>query len=96
MLVLVTYDVSTETSKGKRRLRRVADVCEDYGQRVQLSVFECLVGEKELVMLRSRLLGEMDQEEDSIRFYFVDEAARQRTEHYGIAKPVDLEGPLVV
>lgn len=96
MLVLVTYDVSTETPKGRRRLRRVADVCEDYGQRVQLSVFECLVGEKELVMLRSRLVGEMDQEEDSIRFYFLDEAARQRTEHHGIAKPIDLEGPLVV
>ena len=96
MLVLVTYDVSTETAEGKRRLRRVADVCEDYGQRVQRSVFECLVGEKELVMLRSRLLGEMDTEEDSVRLYFLDEAARQRTEHHGVGKPIDLEGPLVV
>ncbi len=96
MLVLVTYDVSTEKPAGKRRLRRVAEACQDYGQRVQLSVFECVVGEKELVMLRHRLLTEMEKEEDSIRLYFLDEAARQRTEHYGVAKPADMEGPLVV
>ena len=96
MLVVVTYDVSTEKSAGKRRLRRVAAVCQDYGQRVQLSVFECVVGEKELVMLRSRLLAEMDKEEDSVRLYLLDEAARQRTEHYGVAEPRDLEGPLLV
>ena len=96
MLVLVTYDVSTEDAPGRRRLRRVAEVCKDYGQRVQLSVFECVVGEKELVMLRSRLLAEMDKEEDSVRLYFLDEGARKTTEHYGIGKPVDFEGPLLV
>ena len=96
MLVLVTYDVHTEKAEGKRRLRRVAEVCQNYGQRVQYSVFECLVGEKELAMLRHRLLAEMKEEEDSIRLYFVDEEARRKTEHYGTKKPVDLEGPLVV
>jgi CRISPR-associated protein Cas2 len=96
MIVLVTYDVCTEDGAGRRRLRRVAGVCLDYGQRVQLSVFECMVGEKELVLLRARLLGEMDPEKDSIRLYFLDEAARKRTEHHGISKPMDLEGPLVV
>ena len=96
MLVLVSYDVSTETPEGKRRLRRVAEVCQDYGQRVQLSVFECLVGDKELALLRNRLLTELDEEEDKLRLYFLDQAARQKTEHYGTAKPVDLEGPLVV
>jgi CRISPR-associated protein Cas2 len=96
VLVLVTYDVNTETKAGRRRLRRVATVCSDYGQRVQWSVFECTVGDAELVLLRSRLLTEMDQTADSIRIYFVDEAARRRTEHHGIGRPVDLEGPLVI
>lgn len=96
MLALVTYDVRTEDAEGRRRLRRVAQVCQSYGQRVQWSVFECVVGEKELVLLRARLLQEMNQEEDSIRLYFLDEAARKRTEHHGVGKPVDLEGPLVV
>ena len=96
MLVLVTYDVSTETKAGRRRLRRVATVCGDYGQRVQWSVFECTVGAAELVVLRSRLVAEMDQAEDSIRLYFVDAEQRQKTEHYGVGKPVDLEGPLVL
>ena len=96
MLVLVTYDVRTETPAGKRRLRRVAEVCKDYGQRVQLSVFECLVGDKELTMLRHRLLSEMEKEKDSIRLYFVDEEARRKTEHYGLGKPLDFEEPLVV
>lgn len=96
MLVLVTYDVRTETLEGRRRLRRVAEACQNYGQRVQYSVFECLVGEKEMAMLRHQLMAEMEKEEDSIRLYFVDEEARRKTEHYGVGKPVDLEGPLVV
>lgn len=96
MLVLVTYDVRTDDAAGRRRLRRVAKACLDYGQRVQWSVFECVVGEKELVLLRARLVREMDQAQDSIRLYFLDEAARKRTEHYGVSKPVDLEGTLVV
>jgi len=96
MLVLITYDVSTVEPAGRRRLRRVAQACKDFGTRVQKSVFECQVGQKELVQLRARLLEEYKEEEDSLRFYFLDEAAVARTEHYGTAKPVDLTEPLVL
>lgn len=96
MVVVVTYDVSTETKEGRKRLRRVAQACQDFGVRVQKSVFECSVGAAEWVSLRARLLDELDQREDSLRFYFLDEITRQRTEHHGLGKPIDLEGPLVV
>lgn len=96
MLVLVTYDVSTETEGGRRRLRRVARVCESYGQRVQLSVFECLVDPAQWVRLRSRLLDEIDPEHDSLRFYFLGANWRRRVEHIGAKAAYDPEGPLVV
>ena len=96
MLVLVTYDVSTVEKAGRRRLRRVAQACEDYGTRVQKSVFECQVGKKERVQLRDRLLTEYNADEDSLRFYFLDEAAVQRTEHHGVNQPVDLTEPLIL
>ena len=96
MLVLVTYDVSTIEAAGRRRLRRVARACSDYGTRVQKSVFECQVGQKEWIKLRDRLLTEYFVEEDSLRFYFLDEAAVQRTEHHGVAKPLDLSEPLIL
>ena len=96
MLILVTYDVSTVEPAGRRRLRRVARACEDYGTRVQKSVFECQVGRKEWVLLRQRLLTEIKEEEDSLRFYFLDEKAVARTEHHGVAKPVDLTEPLIL
>jgi CRISPR-associated protein Cas2 len=96
MLILVTYDVSTVEAAGRRRLRRVAQACEDYGTRVQKSVFECQVGQKEWVSLRARLLREYKEQEDSLRFYFLDETAVQRIEHHGAAKPVDLMEPLIL
>ena len=96
MLILVTYDVSTVEKAGQRRLRRVAQACEDYGTRVQKSVFECQVGQKEWAKLRDRLLTEIKLEEDSLRFYFLDEKAVARTEHHGIAKPIDLSAPLML
>lgn len=96
MVVVVAYDVSTETKEGRRRLRRVAQACKDYGQRVQKSVFECVLRESDWVALKHRLLKEMAKNEDSLRFYFLDQAARARTEHHGIHAPVDLEGPLIV
>lgn len=96
MLVLVTYDVSTVEKAGRRRLRRVARACSDYGTRVQKSVFECQVGQREWVELRYRLLSESNPEEDSLRFYFLDEGAVQRTEHHGVSKPVDLSEPLIL
>lgn len=96
MLILVTYDVSTVEKAGQRRLRRVAQTCEDYGVRVQKSVFECQVGQTEWVRLRHRLLKEIKVEEDSLRFYFLDEKAAQRIEHHGVDKPLDLTEPLVL
>ncbi len=95
MLMLVTYDVSTETPSGKRRLRRVARACLDYGQRVQFSVFECEVAPSQWVELRARLIAAIDPTTDSLRFYRLGAEGRNRVEHVG-AKPVlDLEGPLV-
>jgi CRISPR-associated protein Cas2 len=94
MRVLVAYDVRTADPAGERRLRRVARACQDYGQRVQKSVFECSVGPTEWVQLRTRLLAEMDPTADSVRFYFL--AANTGVEHHGAKEPVDLDGPLVV
>ena len=96
MLILVTYDVSTVEKAGQRRLRRVARACEDYGVRVQKSVFECQVGQKEWVSLRDRLLREIKESEDSLRFYFLDEKAIERTEHHGVNAPTDLTAPLIL
>jgi CRISPR-associated protein Cas2 len=96
VFILVTYDVSTVDKPGQRRLRRVAQACEDYGTRVQKSVFECQVGQTEWVRLRERLLNEINAGADSLRFYFLDEKAVQRIEHHGIDKPVDLTEPLVL
>ena len=96
MLVLITYDVSTVEQAGRRRLRKVAQACSDYGTRVQKSVFECQVGQKEWMELRNRLLREANAEEDSLRFYFLDETAIRRTEHHGVAKPIDLSEPLIL
>ena len=96
MLILVTYDVSTVEKAGQRRLRRVAQACKDYGVRVQKSVFECQVGQTEWASLRDRLLREIKPEEDSLRFYYLDEKAVQRTEHHGVGRPLDLNEPLIV
>ena len=94
MKVLVTYDIRTADGDGPRRLRRVARACEDYGQRVQKSVFECVVGDKEWAELKARLLDVIDKADDSLRFYFLDNDCR--VEHVGTNKPIDLAGPLVI
>jgi CRISPR-associated protein Cas2 len=96
MFIVITYDVSTVERAGQRRLRRVARACEDYGTRVQKSVFECQLGQKEWVQLRARLLREIKQEEDSLRFYFLDEQSAAHIEHHGAGKPMDLTEPLVL
>ena len=93
MVVLVCYDVSTVDRAGRRRLRRVARVCEDHGQRVQNSVFECLVDPAQWVGLRSALLGLYSPSEDSLRFYFLGQNWRRRVEHHGIKAAPDPEGP---
>lgn len=96
MLILVTYDVATTTPAGRRRLNRVAKACLDFGQRVQNSVFECLVDPAQLAALKHRLLDIANLDEDSIRFYFLGSGDRKKVEHYGTKPSVDFEGPLIV
>ena len=96
MWVLITYDVSTETSEGRSRLRRVAKTCEDYGQRVQKSVFECTVSEVVVERMRNRLVKIVDESEDSIRFYKPPEGRDRHVEEYGMGYVTDFISPLVV
>ncbi len=96
MLILVCYDVSTESAAGRRRLRRVAKVCEAVGQRVQKSVFECRVNQMEFEELERKLLDEIDQLEDCLRLYRLTEPYDSRVKEYGRFKAIDFEGPLVV
>jgi len=96
MLVLVSYDVSTIDKKGRRRLRRVAKVCQNYGQRVQYSVFECIVDPAQWVAFRQRLITEIKLEEDSLRFYFLGSNWKRRIEHVGAKETFDQEGPLII
>jgi CRISPR-associated protein Cas2 len=96
MFVLVSYDVAMEGERAARRLRRVAKACRDFGQRVQYSVFECIVDPAQWTKLRARLISEIDPEHDSLRFYFLGSNWRRRVEHVGAKEAVDLEGPLVV
>lgn len=95
MLMLITYDVSTTTGAGRRRLRRVARACLDYGQRVQNSVFECEVDPAQWVALRARLIAEIQPDEDSLRFYRLGADGKRRVEHIGAKPATDLEGPLL-
>jgi CRISPR-associated protein Cas2 len=96
MMVLVAYDVQTESLAGQRRLRHIARLCQNNGQRVQFSVFECLVDPAQWVGLRAKLVEEMDPQTDSLRFYFLGANWRQRIEHVGAKPAYDPEGPLVL
>jgi CRISPR-associated protein Cas2 len=96
MQVLVTYDVATSSEGGLRRLRRVAKVCLDYGQRVQNSVFECKIDQAQFVALRKRILELVDCELDSVRFYFLGNDWNGRVEHYGAKPSLNMDGPLLV
>lgn len=95
MMVLVSYDVAIDDG-GQRRLRRVARVCKDYGQRVQFSVFECIVDPAQWTIMRNRLVKEINPSTDSLRFYFLGANWKRRVEHVGAKPVVDLEGPLIV
>lgn len=95
MLVLITYDVKTETEAGKSRLRRVSKKCQDYGQRVQNSVFECLIDAAQLKQLQNALNKIIDPEVDSLRFYHLGDNWRHRVEHIGAKPGIDLEGTLI-
>jgi len=96
MMVLVSYDVATSDRGGARRLRRVAKICVNHGQRVQFSVFECLVDPAQWVKFRQQLIQEIDEERDSLRFYFLGSNWRKRVEHIGAKPGIDQEGPLIV
>ena len=96
MLIIVTYDVSTETKEGRRRLRRVAKVCEGTGQRVQKSVFECQVDLMQYEELERRLLAEIDEQEDCLRLYRLTEPVELHIKQHGAFRSVDFEGPLVI
>jgi CRISPR-associated protein Cas2 len=96
MLVLVSYDVSTKDPGGTRRLRRVARACEDFGQRVQNSVFECVVDPAQWVALRTRLMNEADPSLDSLRFYFLGAEWHRKVEHVGTKLAYDPEAPLII
>ena len=95
MMVLVTYDVKTEDKIGQTRLRHVANVCKDFGQRVQYSVFECLVDPAQWVVLRQRLTSIIKPNEDSLRFYFLGANWKKRVEHVGVEKSYDPDRPLI-
>jgi CRISPR-associated protein Cas2 len=96
VLIIVAYDVSTETAAGRRRLRRVAKVCESMGQRVQKLVFECQVNEVQFEQLEWALLAEIEEAEDNRRFYRITEPAEVRIRQYGVFRSVDFDGPLLV
>ncbi len=95
MMVLVTYDVNTETPEGRKRLRRVAKECVNYGQRVQNSVFECLVDPARFAKLKHDLCEMIDEEKDSLRFYYLGKNWKNRVEHFGTKEGYDPEGLLV-
>lgn len=96
MNILVTYDVNTETKEGRRRLRKVATVCKNYGQRVQLSVFECQVNESQYEALRAQLVSIINKKIDNLRFYKLPTSREKAVETYGVDRYIDFEGPLVL
>ena len=96
MLVLITYDVNTTDAAGKKRLTKVAKVCVNYGQRVQNSVFECLLDNAQLLTVRSKLLKIIDEEKDSLRIYNLGNNYSNRIEHYGVKETYDPEDTLIL
>lgn len=95
MMVLITYDVNTETLEGRKRLRRVAKVCQNYGQRVQNSVFECVIDGTILRKIQYQLENIIDKQTDSIRYYFMGDNWKYKVEHIGVNHSFDIEGPLL-
>ncbi len=96
MMVLVTYDVSTETSEGRKRLRRVAKTCLNYGQRVQKSVFECRVDASTYELLEQALLDEINPEEDNLRIYRLYEPVEKHIKEFGCFRATDFDAPLIL
>ena len=96
MLVLITYDVNTEDAAGRRRLRQIAKQCVNYGQRVQNSVFECLLGAAQSRALQEKLRKIMDPERDSLRFYYLGNKYENKVEHFGVRPSYEPEGTLMI
>ncbi|MCL1936177.1 MAG: CRISPR-associated endonuclease Cas2 [Defluviitaleaceae bacterium] len=96
MLVLITYDVSTITATGRKRLQKIAKICQNYGQRVQNSVFECIVDNTQLLELKIKLKSVMNTSEDSLRIYQMGNNYKNKVEHFGIKEALDLEAPLIL
>ncbi len=96
MYILVTYDVSTENAAGRKRLRKVAKCCVNYGQRVQNSVFECMLPEAQFVQFRATLMELIDSEHDSVRIYKLGKNYNTKIEHFGVKTSFDFEGDLIV
>lgn len=96
MLVVITYDVNTETAAGRKRLRQIAKQCVNYGQRVQNSVFECLLDAAQCRMLQAKLVSIMDEELDSLRFYYLGNQYEQKIQHFGQNGGYQPEGVLMV
>ena len=95
MFILITYDVSTDDTAGKKRLRRVAKLCVDYGVRVQNSVFECQADSAQWRLLKAKLLKEIDQSKDSLRFYYLNEKQRAKAEHFGTKQAIAVDELLI-
>ena len=96
MMVLITYDVNTETASGRKRLRQIAKQCVNYGQRVQNSVFECLLDASQCKQLQHKLVGLMDEKTDSLRFYYLGNRYQTKIEHFGAKSTYDPEDVLMV
>ncbi|MDO7788724.1 CRISPR-associated endonuclease Cas2 [Desulforamulus aquiferis] len=96
MMVLITYDVNTETEGGKKRLRRVAKQCVDHGQRVQNSVFECLLDPAQFAALRNKLEDIIDKDKDSLRYYYLGSNWKRKIEHVGAKGVFNPEGTIII
>ena len=96
MLVLITYDVNTETVSGKKRLRKVAKQCENYGSRVQNSVFECILDQAQSVVLKQSLIDIIDENVDSLRFYYLGNKYQTKVEHVGVERGIAVDQPLIL
>jgi len=96
MMIVITYDVETSSDGGQKRLRRVAKVCENYGQRVQNSVFECSLDSAQLVLVKGKLLKEIDTKKDSLRFYRLGKNWEGKIEHFGVKQSYNPEGVLII
>ena len=95
MLVLITYDVNTETKEGKNRLRKVARQCQNYGRRVQNSVFECILDNVQSIMLKSQLIDIINEDTDSLRFYYLGNKYQMKVEHIGVDKGISADEVLI-